>query len=214
MTDVVLPCQYDSASLINTGYCVPFSNLNYLSKKNETSVDYKLIVPSTNFSCSVQGTIGNNELHNPATLLERSKEYVLFASRGTYIYYNRHAGGNNITLLVETCAVFHCSDTKHILHTNDNQNNNKKHRVRGKHTADYYNCAGNFNATQSFSSITLKGSFAQDTVQYSMIGIGDNVELVRDTSDIIIEDGYMKWKHDNAGPNKLFSALIYGILQK
>jgi predicted amidohydrolase len=212
MTDVILPCKYDSASLINTGYCVPFSNLNYLSKKNETNVDYKLTVPGTNFSCSIQGTIGNNELYNPATSVARSKEYVLFASRGTYIYYNRHAGGNNITLLVETCAVFHCSD---ILHTNDNQNNNKKERVWGKRASNYYyNCASNFNATQSFSSITLMGSFTQDTVQYSMIGIGDNVELVHDTSDVITEDGYMKWKHNNAGHDKLFSALIYGILQK
>ena len=78
-------------------------------------------------------------------------------------------------------------------------------------------CSNSFDATKLFSKIVIKGSFTEQSIQYSMIGFGDNVGLLSNASDLITTAGFMSWenkKMGNSREGKLFSALIRGILQK
>ena len=231
----MIPCQYDSTSLIKSGYCIPFlddddddddgNNKNKLNDNND--INYKMTLPNTNFTCSIEGMFLNKKYRNNNNNNNNNHgTYVLFGSKGLYTYKNRHVGGKNITLLVETCAVFHCNNNKQLLATSDNERK-------------YNNlvCKANFNATQSFSKIILKGTFTKNAIQYNMIGFDNNAELLDQASDIITKDGSMRWetthtKYDVNNNNvmhtnnnydstyrkplqtkNLFSALIRGILQ-
>ena len=205
-----VPCQFDSPRLIETGYCIPFldhRSFGSFSSSN-SSISYQVVVPNTNFSCSVEGTMVNPEGENNKNDIG---QYVLFANRGLYTYHNRHVGGKNTTLLVETCAVFHCNNKKLM--------DGAQGMDAGVRMGNNLTCSNSFDATKLFSKIVIKGSFTEQSIQYSMIGFGDNVGLLSNASDLITTDGFMSWENKKMGNSsreeeKLFSALIRGILQK
>ena len=201
-----VPCQFDSPRLIENGYCTPFLDRSFGSFSSNSSISYQVVVPNTNFSCSVEGTMVNTEGENNKNDIG---QYVLFANRGLYTYHNRHVGGKNTTLLVETCAVFHCNNKKLM--------NGAQGTDAGVRMDKNLTCSNSFDATKLFSKIVIKGSFTEQSIQYSMIGFGDNVGLLNNASDLITTDGFMSWENKKMGngrEGKLFSALIRGILQK
>ena len=203
----VLPCSYESPGLVTSGYCTPLDvfGVNWEPKR---SIQRHILVPETNFTCYLDADVvpGKRVKASAQSSLRYSRitqtsQYVLFANQGEYNYsHTMNVTGTNISLLVQTCAVFLCD-------------------IAGSSLAKSTNrlaCKNVFDASVNFSKIKVRGTFVPESTQYSMLAFGKSADLIRNASEIRTSTGFMEWASGSMikkGPRPLFSATIYGLSQ-
>ena len=204
----VVPCSYESPGLVTSGYCAPLGISRAKLAPKRSSIQRQILVPETNFTCYldadvIPGKLGKASVQSSLRhgKIAQTSQYVLFASQGKYNYsHTMNVTGTNISLLVQTCAVFLCDIAGSSLAKNT------KRLV----------CKNVFDASVNFSKIQVHGTFMPESTQYSMLAFGKSAGLILSASEIRTSTGFMEWGTGSMvtkEPRPLFSATIYGLSQ-